>query len=512
MAPAGPKFEGHPLERPTDEVPELVRKPSQPNSLDEFEFPHLFLHSRNPSLSAFLPRLSFDASGQADLGDLPRGYSIVDPQGEIRRPSEADPFWSYIHRNSMLRPRQSSEFFQQDGLPVPRPSLSKEGVLPSIRRNTSSDDTKGLDFNYVFLPQKRDRESLVKEPGSPSSPAVNAENLDDKKKLVPVREVGPHADDGRALVGATKVDQLMLVIQARNKGVSKAIPRTVDGTVLEESDSQSVVPSALELVGGIERPHSQAMKNYQCQYCSKKFTQSTHLEVHVRSHIGLKPYECSFCGKRFTQGGNLRTHSRLHTGEKPFGCDVCSKRFSRKGNLQAHKLTHENLKPFECKLDSCFKRFTQLGNLKSHQNRFHKATLNNLTNKLADLSSEEEDIAAAINRLPTQEKLLLQYFTQLYKNSNRGIRGRGRTAKVTSPKKITQVPMPPDFQAPQAPQAPVLQPPPMQPPQMQPPQMLASQVPESPVQVPHYHVPPRTPQVPAGQPPLQNPPWARQWE
>ncbi|KAH3686080.1 hypothetical protein WICPIJ_002939, partial [Wickerhamomyces pijperi] len=227
----------------------------------------------------------------------------------------------------------------------------------------------------------------------------------------------PTREDGRPLLGATKVDQLMLVIQARKKGIHNQIPQARDGTILE--NGQGILPPPTELVGGIDKPKSKATKNHECPYCHKTFTQSTHLEVHIRSHIGYKPFECNYCGKRFTQGGNLRTHLRLHTGEKPYTCEICDRSFSRKGNLAAHKLTHENLKPYECKLDSCGKAFTQLGNLKAHQNRFHLETLNRLTSRLAEIDPNSEDIGE-------EERELLNYFAELYKNSNRGIKGRGK--------------------------------------------------------------------------------------
>ncbi|GME73557.1 unnamed protein product [Ambrosiozyma monospora] len=177
--------------------------------------------------------------------------------------------------------------------------------------------------------------------------------------LIPANEA-VHTEDGRPLVGATKVDQLMLVIQARKKGLTADIKQAEDGTLLEEVTPQglisgSVLPNPMELVGGVEKTTTRGSKQHQCQYCQKKFTQSTHLEVHIRSHIGLKPFECDVCGKKFTQGGNLRTHKRLHTGEKPYGCPICKKQFSRKGNLQAHQLTHQNRRPFHCKLDNCNK-------------------------------------------------------------------------------------------------------------------------------------------------------------
>lgn len=225
------------------------------------------------------------------------------------------------------------------------------------------------------------------------------------------------ANDSKPLLGATKVDQLMLVIQARKNGVTDKVPRSADGSLLLE-DAPSILPPASQLVGGVEKPKARGIKQHECPYCHKCFTQSTHLEVHVRSHIGYKPFECEYCGKKFTQGGNLRTHVRLHTGERPYECEKCGKRFSRKGNLAAHMLTHESRKPFQCKLDECNKSFTQLGNMKAHQNRFHLQTLNRLTNRLAEMDPNEH--------IREKERDLLEYFASLYKNSNRGIKGRGK--------------------------------------------------------------------------------------
>jgi hypothetical protein len=82
-------------------------------------------------------------------------------------------------------------------------------------------------------------------------------------------------------------------------------------------------------------------------------------------------------------------------------------------------------------LDGCDKSFTQLGNLKSHQNRFHLATLNDLTHRLAELNGD------ALQKLPPHEKELLDYFKGLYKNSNKGIKGRGKT-KMTTAESPTQ--------------------------------------------------------------------------
>ncbi|KAL6930098.1 hypothetical protein ACO0SA_001505 [Hanseniaspora valbyensis] len=266
--------------------------------------------------------------------------------------------------------------------------------------------------------------------GNSGSGSINDPTTNDEEEKKPNVN-----NENVAVLGATNVDQLMLILQARQKGFQQQLKKTSDGK-LDIFSTPDIIPPAVELVGGVDKPkvledyeqsinqqhsHSHAphggRKMYVCQYCHKQFSQTTHLEVHVRSHVGLKPYTCEHCGKSFTQGGNLRTHIRLHTGEQPFSCKVCDKKFSRKGNLQAHMLTHDNLKPFACQLDNCDKGFTQLGNLKSHQNKFHLETLNSLTLKLAEGLTGKET---------AEELKALDYLGGLYKNSNRGIKGRGK--------------------------------------------------------------------------------------
>lgn len=175
-----------------------------------------------------------------------------------------------------------------------------------------------------------------------------------------------------------------------------------------------------------EKPTSK--KRYECEIpgCNKSFYQKTHLEIHIRAHTGVKPYACKTqgCNQRFSQLGNLKTHERRHTGERPYHCEICGKRFAQRGNVRAHKIVHDQAKPFVCRLEDCGKQFTQLGNLKSHQNKFHGPALRNLTSKFA--SFREGDAVSPA------DKELWEYFATLYKNSNKGIKGRGKDRKVGS--------------------------------------------------------------------------------
>ncbi|KAL7936715.1 hypothetical protein V8C35DRAFT_239957 [Trichoderma chlorosporum] len=160
--------------------------------------------------------------------------------------------------------------------------------------------------------------------------------------------------------------------------------------------------------------------------CGKAFVQKTHRDIHRRTHTGQRPYVCDKenCGLTFSQRGNLKTHIRRHTGEKPFSCGACGKSFAQRGNLRSHEETHKGLKPFVCRLDDCNKSFSQLGNMKTHQNNFHKPTLQKLTQMFAQFSEHGE--------VPDNFHDLFEYFQKHYKNSNKGIKGRGKTRAVAA--------------------------------------------------------------------------------
>ncbi|KAF2811452.1 uncharacterized protein BDZ99DRAFT_384122 [Mytilinidion resinicola] len=219
------------------------------------------------------------------------------------------------------------------------------------------------------------------------------------------------SESDSAINFATDVDTLMKAIQAKsNQAKRQQQPSKSSGDSEKTKSSQK------------------SKKRYQCSMpdCHKSFYQKTHLEIHTRAHTGIKPFLCKepSCGQRFSQLGNLKTHERRHTGERPYQCDICGKTFAQRGNVRAHKIVHQQIKPFTCRLDDCGKQFTQLGNLKSHQNKFHISTLRYLTSKFASI--REGDPVTA------QDKDLWEYFAALYKNSNKGIKGRGKDRRISA--------------------------------------------------------------------------------
>ena len=66
----------------------------------------------------------------------------------------------------------------------------------------------------------------------------------------------------------------------------------------------------------------------------------------IRDRSGIKKYQCDVCSKSFTQSGSLSQHKIIHSGSKKYQCDVCSKSFTWSGNLSQHKLIHSDIKKY----------------------------------------------------------------------------------------------------------------------------------------------------------------------
>lgn len=60
--------------------------------------------------------------------------------------------------------------------------------------------------------------------------------------------------------------------------------------------------------------------------------------------------------------------------------------------------------------------------IQSHQNKFHAATLRDLTLRFASLRAGDA--------ISSADKDLWEYFATLYKNSNKGIKGRGKDRRI----------------------------------------------------------------------------------
>uniref|UniRef100_A0A8C2J977 Zinc finger protein 653 n=1 Tax=Cyprinus carpio TaxID=7962 RepID=A0A8C2J977_CYPCA len=82
------------------------------------------------------------------------------------------------------------------------------------------------------------------------------------------------------------------------------------------------------------------VRDFICETCGKSFKRKNHLEVHRRTHTGETPLQCEICGYQCRQRASLNWHMRKHTSEALFNytCEHCGKRFEKLDSVKFHKL------------------------------------------------------------------------------------------------------------------------------------------------------------------------------
>ncbi|KAH9999142.1 hypothetical protein F4779DRAFT_163098 [Xylariaceae sp. FL0662B] len=307
------------------------------------------------------------------------------------------------------------------------PSPSPPPVAPSFRSyqeehlppSPISTDNEGTHGSY----QGDSRQHLMRQSVSPCvkpEPKVLAQKSSAPASHGRSKTISPVTTekDSDQITFFTHIDVMMKAIQLQDEPRDHVEPEDAYSSPPHRSDSRCHSPD--QTVPATKRNGKERPKRHVCPIgkCGKRFSQRTHLEIHQMVHTGEKPHVCPVpnCGHRSSQRGNLKTHIRVHTREKPYSCELCGKRFAQLGNLSAHKQIHNNTKKFVCVLGNCDKKFGTRGNLKNHQNRFHIEEIEFLTEKWSSVP---------LDTLSREERELLEYFTELYKYSNKGIKGRG---------------------------------------------------------------------------------------
>ena len=80
---------------------------------------------------------------------------------------------------------------------------------------------------------------------------------------------------------------------------------------------------------------------YRCKYgeWNRLFTKGWNILDHVRMHEDLRPYQCEFCSRAFTQKCNLTKHRQIHlvtdlSERKKFKWRIWEKSFTERYNLK----------------------------------------------------------------------------------------------------------------------------------------------------------------------------------
>jgi len=176
------------------------------------------------------------------------------------------------------------------------------------------------------------------------------------------REQGLQMPQGEAAVRSTSH---VATTQATRQGTSGATKRTNPIAMEDQAPNvdilQPSIDSASKLSKKRKRPTSKdpVKFKHECETCGERFTRSTTLREHKRTHNGERPFPCSICSKQFARSKDKIRHEELHTGIKQFYCDLsqsathgaCGQGFAREDGLMAHLRTERGWKCLRIVMD-----------------------------------------------------------------------------------------------------------------------------------------------------------------
>lgn len=92
-------------------------------------------------------------------------------------------------------------------------------------------------------------------------------------------------------------------------------------------------------------------EKHECVVCSEQFMDQRALAAHTtESHKDEIEFQCSFCTEKFSKLSELAKHAKSHSENKSYKCLICAKTFSQGSHLIDHLNRHNNLRPHVCKI------------------------------------------------------------------------------------------------------------------------------------------------------------------
>ena len=135
-------------------------------------------------------------------------------------------------------------------------------------------------------------------------------------------------------------------------------------------------------------------KLHQCKYCQKGFNRLDNKKRHEMGHETSKEdrqhkcnfcatynkdvqesdmektsvYQCKYCNKEFSRPCFRHKHEQAHAGDERYQCQLCSRSFLFASHLKQHGKVHSTERPYSCPI--CSKTFKQAAHAKRHE-RMH---------------------------------------------------------------------------------------------------------------------------------------------